>query len=78
MRTKFGEFFFRAVVMRYHDGPVLGDTVASIGILLEHNEYNIVDVFSSWNAQAKTYFLGKHFFMQDSYIVNGITSKYIQ
>ncbi len=51
-RNCFAEFFFRSVVLEYLQGDVLKDTIAVVAILLEPNEYNLVDMDTVWRRQA--------------------------
>ncbi len=56
-RLKFGEFFFRTVVLELIEGP-RKITFVSLAILLEPNEYNMVDIDSVWMQSATSGFLG--------------------
>ena len=71
-RYCFGEFFFRAVVMDYWQGPLLGDTIVFMAFLLEASEYNVVDVDTVWKRQAATGTLGEYPINKDSFVVYGI------
>ncbi len=71
-RNRFGEYFFRSVVMEYFEGPVLGDTIVSMAFLLEENEDNLIDVDSIWLVQIREHGqLGNHPIRTDGYIVSG-------
>ena len=72
-RYCFGEFFFRSVVMDYHQGPILGDTIVQMAFLLEANEYNVVDVDTVMKRQAETGYLGEYALSDENYIVYGNT-----
>lgn len=67
-RQKFGEYFFRAVVMEYIKGP-RAITFVSLAILLEPNEYNMVDIDAVWKTMANTGFFGEWEFTPFDYLI---------
>ena len=53
-RQKFGEFYFRTAVMEYLPAAdsQRSKTVASLAVLLEPSNYNLVDLDSVWGGLA--------------------------
>ena len=51
-RQKFGEFYFRTVVMEYFPAEQRKKTIASLAVLLEPSHYNFIDIDSTWGGLA--------------------------
>ena len=72
MRHQFGEFFFRVVVFEYFEDSRDRSTVVSMAVLLDRNQYNLIDTDSVFSGCADRGFFGNWHFTPDDYIVNGI------
>ena len=79
-RQKFGEFYFRKVVMEYFPTEQRKKTIASIAVLLSPSHYNFIDIDSTWGSIAVD---NKNFgrynwiqkfgtFGQNDFVTNGI------
>jgi hypothetical protein len=67
-RQKFGEFFFQTVILEMIQGP-RDITFVSLAILLEPNDYNMVDIDSVWKRKANAGFLGAWTFSNYDYVI---------
>ena len=69
-RNKFGEYFFRTVPLDIIEGPHKV-TFVSLAILLEPNEYNMVDIDIVWKIKATEGYLGEWEFNNYDYLIRG-------
>ena len=51
-RQKFGEYYFRTVVMEYLSAQQKRKTIASLAVLLEPSQYNFIDIDTTWGELA--------------------------
>ena len=85
-RQKFGEFYFRTVVMEYFPTEQRTKTIASMAILLEPSHYNFIDIDSTWGWVAVTDKSYAHniwvqnfgSFGQNDFVTSGRVSSYIE
>ena len=73
-RQKFGEYYFRTVVMEYFPAEKQKKTIASLAVLLEPSHYNLVDIDSIWGGLAvdvKKFGTFGHF-VQEDYVTSGM------
>ena len=70
-RNKFGEYFFRTVPLDIIEGPHKV-TFVSLAILLEPNEYNMVDIDIVWKIKATEGYLGEWEFNNYDYLIRGV------
>jgi hypothetical protein len=51
-RQKFGEYYFRTVVMEYLSAQQSRKTIVSLAVLLEPSHYNFIDIDTAWGELA--------------------------
>lgn len=69
-RNLFGEYFLRMVPFEIIEGPYKM-TFLSFAILLEPNEYNMVDLDRVWKSQATSGYLANWKFTNFDYLISG-------
>ncbi|XP_059078723.1 uncharacterized protein LOC131877143 [Tigriopus californicus] len=55
MKNRFGEFFFRTVVLGYYEDPLTTFAVANMAFLVEPGERNFMDFYGAWINQRDQY-----------------------
>ena len=70
MRQRFGEFFFRVVVLDYFKNAE-HTILVSLAVLLNKNQYNMVDVDAVFKGCADQNRFADWVFTQDDYVVTG-------
>ena len=69
-QMKFGEYYFRTVVLDLVEAPKK-TTVVSLAVLLEPNEYNMVEIDVFGKRKALQGYLGEWKFSNYDYIIKG-------
>ena len=76
MRRRFGDFFFRVVVMEYLEDQQEKSTLVSLSVLLDRNPYNLIDVDNVFKECADRGFFLRWPFSDSDFIVAGRFSPY--
>ena len=72
-RQKFGEYYFRTVVMEYLREEPSKKTIASLAVLLEPSHYNFIDIDTTWGEMARAQIKGGLFkdFTNNDFVTSG-------